>query len=104
MMMPAPHPSASAHGPYVRTWYSPVLVDDLRAGRDPFRKGAATVKELYLGGPNAPPVGYSVMPEATDTQRSDRLAGCSTRSSTERTKALRSGVASPCVSTAIEAV
>jgi hypothetical protein len=61
MMMPAPHPSASAHGPYVRTWYSPVLVDDLRAGRDPFRKGAATVKELYLGGPNAPPAGYSVM-------------------------------------------
>ena len=58
---PVPHPSASAHGPYVRTWYSPVLIEDLRMGRSPFRKGATMVKELYLEGPNAPPVGYAVM-------------------------------------------
>jgi hypothetical protein len=58
---PAPHTSSSAHGPYVRTWYSPVLSDDLRAGRIPFRRGAAMVKELYLDGPDGPPVGYSVM-------------------------------------------
>ena len=58
---PGPHPSSSAHGPYVRTWYSPVLRDDLRTGRVPFRRGAAMVKELYLDGPDRPPVGYSVM-------------------------------------------
>jgi hypothetical protein len=58
---PEPHPSASAHGPFVRTWYSPVLTEDLRDGRVPFRRGAAMVKELYLDGPTAPPVGYSVM-------------------------------------------
>ncbi len=58
---PEPHASMSAHGPYVRTWYSPMLTEDLRAGRIPFRKGAAMVKELYLRGPDEPPVGYSVM-------------------------------------------
>ena len=58
---PEPHTSMSAHGPYVRTWYSPMLTEDLRAGRSTFRKGAAMVKELHLEGPNAPPVGYSVM-------------------------------------------
>ena len=58
---PEPHPSTSAHGPFVRTWYSTVLTEDLRDGRVPFRRGAAMVKELYLDGPTAPPVGYSVM-------------------------------------------
>jgi len=58
---PGPHSSSSAHGPYVRTWYSPVLRDDLRTGRVAFRRGAAMVKELYLDGPDRPPVGYSVM-------------------------------------------
>lgn len=58
---PEPHASAAAHGPYVRTWYSPVLVEDLAAGRSTFRKGAAMVKEFYLRGPDEPPVGYSVM-------------------------------------------
>jgi len=43
---PEPHSSTSAHGPFVRTWYSPVLTEDLRAGRVPFRKGAAMVKEV----------------------------------------------------------
>src|SRR5262249_49500836 len=40
---PEVHASISAHGPYVRTWYSPVLTEDLRAGRVPFRRGAAMV-------------------------------------------------------------
>ena len=34
---PEPHSSTSAHGPFVRTWYSPVLTEDLRAGRVAFR-------------------------------------------------------------------
>lgn len=44
---PGPRPSATAHGRSVRTWYSPVLVEDLAAGRTTFRKGAAMVKELF---------------------------------------------------------
>jgi hypothetical protein len=43
---PAAHASAGAHGGAVRTWYAPALVDDLRAGRVPFGRGAAMVKEL----------------------------------------------------------
>lgn len=60
---PAPHASAAggAHGASVRTWYDPILADDLRAGRPRFRKGAAMVKEIYLGDPDGPPMGYSVM-------------------------------------------
>ena len=45
---PAAHPSAP-HGTSVRTWYSPTLVSDLRAGRTVFGKGAAMVKEIYAG-------------------------------------------------------
>ena len=45
---PAAHASA-VHG-QVRTWYSPTLVEDLRAGRTVFRKRAAMVKELDAGG------------------------------------------------------
>jgi hypothetical protein len=58
---PEPHASDAAHGPYVRTWYNPVLTEDLLAGRSAFRKGAAMVKELYLRGPDEPPAGFSVM-------------------------------------------
>jgi hypothetical protein len=46
---PAVHPS-TVHPPSVRTWYGPILVDDLRAGRPVFSKGAAMVKELQSGG------------------------------------------------------
>jgi hypothetical protein len=46
---PAVHDSA-IHGQQVRTWYSPTLVEDLRAGRTVFRKRAAIVKELDAGG------------------------------------------------------
>jgi hypothetical protein len=48
---PAVHPSTAegrAHGLNVRTYYDPILVEDLRAGRSTFRKGAAMVKELYF--------------------------------------------------------
>ncbi|HJQ83876.1 MAG TPA: hypothetical protein VKA21_07370 [Candidatus Binatia bacterium] len=44
---PAVHPSAGPHGAGVLTWYGPILVDDLRAARTRFTKGAAIVKELY---------------------------------------------------------
>lgn len=57
---PAVHVSAGPHGGNVRTWYSPVLVEDLRAGRPTYRRGAAMVKELYFRG-SEDVIGYSVM-------------------------------------------
>jgi len=58
---PAVHVSlAGVHGMNVRTYYSPTLVEDLRAGRTIFRKDAAMVKELYFGG-DQQVLGYSVM-------------------------------------------
>jgi hypothetical protein len=50
----------TAHGFNVRTWYSPVLTDDVRTGRTTFRKGAAMVKELYSTG-DQEVLGWSVM-------------------------------------------
>jgi hypothetical protein len=67
---PAVRPSFTAHGRNVRTWLSPVLVEDLRAGRTAFRKGAAMVKELYFEGQEQV-VGYSVMRKVR--KRSGRL-------------------------------
>jgi len=55
---PAVHPSAGPHGASVLTWYSPTLVDDLRAGRRVFSKGAAMVKEIRSG---AAVVGFATM-------------------------------------------
>jgi hypothetical protein len=57
---PSVHPSAGPHGGNVRTWLSPTLVEDLRAARTPFRKGAAMVKELYFDGEEQA-IGYAVM-------------------------------------------
>ena len=57
---PTVRPSRSAHGANVRTWLNPVLVEDLRAGRPAFRRGAAMVKELYLDGQRQVR-GFSVM-------------------------------------------
>jgi len=57
---PAVHASNTAHGANVRTYYSPVLVEDLQAGRPTFRKGAAMVKELYFSG-TEDVIGWSVM-------------------------------------------
>ena len=57
---PDVHPSTPAHGINVRTWLSPRLVEDLRAGRPTYRRGAAMVKELYFAG-DTDVVGWSVM-------------------------------------------
>jgi hypothetical protein len=57
---PAVHPSLGPHGGNVLTYYNPILVDDLAAGRTVWSKGAAMVKELYLGGTETV-LGYSVM-------------------------------------------
>jgi hypothetical protein len=57
---PAVRPSMTAHGANVRTYFSPTLTEDLRAGRPSFRRGAAMVKELYFSGTEAV-VGWSVM-------------------------------------------
>jgi hypothetical protein len=57
---PAVHPSDTAHGANVRTYYNAILVEDLAAGRVPFRKGAAMVKELYFSG-TEDVIGWSVM-------------------------------------------
>ncbi|MGH7895521.1 MAG: hypothetical protein ACREQL_12690 [Candidatus Binatia bacterium] len=58
---PAVRESAiGAHGLHVRSWYSPVLAEDLRAGVLPYRRGAAMVKELYFAGTEEV-VGWSVM-------------------------------------------
>lgn len=69
---PAVHVSAGPHGGFVRTWYAPVLADDLAAGRTTFRAGAAMVKELYLDRPDGPPAGYSVMRKLTARSRGGR--------------------------------
>ena len=52
--------TAGAHGLNVRTYYSPILTEDLRAGRTVFRKGATMVKELYFGG-REQVIGYSLL-------------------------------------------
>jgi len=57
---PEVHPSTPAHGINVRTWLSPRLAQDLRAGRVTYRRGAAMVKELYFAG-ETEVVGWSVM-------------------------------------------
>ncbi len=58
---PAVHESETGvHGLHVRTWYGPVLVQDLRGGVLPLRRGAAMVKELYFAGTDRV-VGWSVM-------------------------------------------
>jgi hypothetical protein len=67
---PALHPSVSAHGMSVRTYFSPRLVADLSSGRSKFRKGAAMVKELYFGGGEV--VGWSVMRKLQRRSRGGR--------------------------------
>jgi hypothetical protein len=57
---PAAHPSTGPHGGNVRTYYNPILVEDLRAGRTVFSKKAAMVKELY-GSSGEQVIGYAVM-------------------------------------------
>jgi hypothetical protein len=43
------HPS-TIHGNAVRVYHNPILAADLHAKRKVFRKGAATIKELYTNG------------------------------------------------------
>lgn len=57
---PEVHRSLGPHGANVRTWYSAGLVEDLRAGRVPFRRGAAMVKELLYNS-ESEVVGWAVM-------------------------------------------
>lgn len=57
---PAVRASQSAHGAWVRTWYSPELVAALRVGTGPFPRGVAMVKELYGDDPDTID-GHSVM-------------------------------------------
>lgn len=57
---PALHPSGGPHGGNVRTFYNPILTEDLLADKTVFRKGAAMVKELYLGG-SEQVIGFAVM-------------------------------------------
>jgi hypothetical protein len=57
---PAVHPSMTAHGANVHTYYNDVLVEDLREGRITFRRGASMVKELYFSGTETV-VGWAVM-------------------------------------------
>jgi hypothetical protein len=57
---PTIHDSSGPHGGNVRSWYSPVLVEDLREGRSRYRKGAAMVKELF-GRSTTDVEGWSVM-------------------------------------------
>lgn len=57
---PAIHASTGPHGGNVRTFYNPILVEDLRAGRTTWRVGASMVKELYFSG-QAQVIGFSVM-------------------------------------------
>ena len=52
--------TAGAHGQNVRTYYSLILVEDLRTGRTVFRKGATMVKELYFGG-REQVIGYALL-------------------------------------------
>jgi hypothetical protein len=57
---PTIHPSTGPHGGNVRTFYNPILAEDLAAGKSRFRKGASMVKELYRNGKDNV-VGYAVM-------------------------------------------
>lgn len=62
---PAVHSSLGPHGGNVRTYFNPILVEDLRAGKTTFRAGASMVKELYFGGQQQV-IGYSVMVKVDD--------------------------------------
>lgn len=65
---PAIRESFTAHGTYVRTWYNRRLVEDLRAGRRVFRKGAVMVKELY-GDSTGQPQGWALMRKTMSSKR-----------------------------------
>jgi hypothetical protein len=57
--------SSGPHGGNVRTFYNPILTEDLRAGKTVWRAGAAMVKELYLSGKDEIK-GYAVMVKVSE--------------------------------------
>lgn len=97
---PAVHGSLGPHGANVRTYCNPILVDDIRAGRFVWSKGAAMVKELYLGGAENV-IGYSVMIKAAAASGSQGEAGSSSRPLTRRATADSTGGGCDCAPTAI---
>ena len=58
--------SSGPHGGNVRTFYNPILTEDLKAGKTVWRSGAAMVKELYLSGKEEVK-GYSVMVKVSES-------------------------------------
>ena len=58
--------SSGPHGGNVRTFYNPILTEDLKAGKNVWRSGAAMVKELYLSGKDEVK-GYAVMVKVSDS-------------------------------------
>ena len=67
MFLPEPtiHLSSGPHGGFIRSYYNPILVEDLRAGKSVWRAGATMVKELYFNGTDQVR-GYSVMVKLDD--------------------------------------
>ncbi len=67
---PNVHGSTGPHGGNVRTYYNPILTENLRQGKKTWDVGAAMVKELYLS--SATQVsGYSVMIKVEEQSGSD---------------------------------
>ncbi|MBK7992056.1 MAG: hypothetical protein IPK14_01200 [Blastocatellia bacterium] len=67
---PTVHPSTGPHGGNVRTFYNPILVENLRAGKNTWDIGASMVKELYLGS-TTQVSGYSVMIKVEEQSGND---------------------------------
>lgn len=67
---PNVHPSSGPHGGNVRTFYNPILTENLRSGKKTWDVGAAMVKELYLSS-TTQVSGYSVMIKVEEQSGSD---------------------------------
>lgn len=57
---PEVHESTGPHGGNVRTYYNPILVDDLNKGKTTFSRCATMIKELYFS-EEEEVIGYAVM-------------------------------------------
>lgn len=67
---PTIHGSTGPHGGNVRTFYNPILTENLRSGKKTWDVGAAMVKELYLSS-TTQVSGYSVMIKVEEQSGSD---------------------------------
>ncbi|MBI4854305.1 MAG: cytochrome P460 family protein [Acidobacteria bacterium] len=67
---PTIHGSTGPHGGNVRTFYNPILTENLRAGKKTWDVGAAMVKELYLSSTNQVS-GYAVMIKVDEESGAD---------------------------------